>query len=43
MSIKVTPEFRTRALAFKAGLIVLVVLAGILFVTFKAQTGMPFA
>lgn len=43
MSIKVTPEFRSRALAFKAGLIVLVVLAGVLFVTFKAQTGMPFA
>lgn len=43
MSIKVTPEFRARALAFKAGLVVLVVLSAVLFVTFKAQTGMPFA
>jgi phospholipid/cholesterol/gamma-HCH transport system substrate-binding protein len=43
VSIKVTPEFRSRALAFKAGLLVLVLLAGVLYVTFKAQTGMPFA
>lgn len=43
MSIKVTPEFRARSLAFKAGLIVLAVLAVVLYVTFKAQTGMPFA
>lgn len=43
MSIKVTPEFRARALSFKAGMIVLVLLSAILFVTFKAQTGMPFA
>ncbi|RHW28523.1 MCE family protein [Nocardioides immobilis] len=41
--IKVTPEFQSRSLAFRAGGIVLVVLAGVLFLTFKAQTGMPFA
>ncbi|RJS46733.1 MlaD family protein [Nocardioides cavernaquae] len=43
MSIKVTPEFRARALAFKAGMVVLVLVSALLFVTFKAQTGMPFA
>lgn len=43
MSIRVTPEFRSRSMAFRAGLIVLVVLSAILFLTFKAQTGMPFA
>jgi len=43
VSIRVTPEFRNRSLAFRAGLIVLLVLAAILFLTFKAQTGMPFA
>jgi phospholipid/cholesterol/gamma-HCH transport system substrate-binding protein len=43
VNIKVTPEFEARTLAFRAGLIVMVVLAGLLFVTFKAQTGMPFA
>lgn len=43
MSIKVTPELRSRSLAFRAGLVVLVVLSGVLFLTFKAQTGMPFA
>lgn len=43
MSIKVTPELRSRSLAFRAGLIVLVLLAGVLYLTFKAQTGMPFA
>lgn len=42
MSVKVTPELRTRALAFRAGLIVLVVIAAMIYVTFKAQTGMPF-
>lgn len=43
MSINVTPEFRSRSFAFRAGIIVLVVLAAVLFLTFKAQTGMPFA
>lgn len=43
MSIRVTPEFRSRSFAFRAGIIVLIVLAGVLFLTFKAQTGMPFA
>jgi phospholipid/cholesterol/gamma-HCH transport system substrate-binding protein len=43
VSIRVTPEFRARSLAFRAGLIVVVVLAGLLYLTFKAQTGMPFA
>jgi phospholipid/cholesterol/gamma-HCH transport system substrate-binding protein len=43
VSIKVTPEFQSRSLAFRAGLIVLVILAGVLYLTFKAQTGMPFA
>jgi phospholipid/cholesterol/gamma-HCH transport system substrate-binding protein len=43
VSIKVTPEFRSRSFAFRAGIIVLVVLSGVLFLTFKAQTGMPFA
>jgi phospholipid/cholesterol/gamma-HCH transport system substrate-binding protein len=43
VSINVTPEFRSRSFAFRAGLIVLVVLAAVLFLTFKAQTGMPFA
>jgi phospholipid/cholesterol/gamma-HCH transport system substrate-binding protein len=43
VTVKVTPEFLARSLAFRAGLVVLVLLAGVLFVTFKAQTGMPFA
>ena len=43
MSIKVTPEFQARSMAFRAGLLVLVILAAILYITFKAQTGMPFA
>jgi phospholipid/cholesterol/gamma-HCH transport system substrate-binding protein len=43
MSTKVTPEFRARSLAFRAGLFVMLVLLAVLFLTFKAQTGMPFA
>jgi phospholipid/cholesterol/gamma-HCH transport system substrate-binding protein len=43
VSIKVTPEFTAKSLAFRAGLVVLVILAGVLYLTFKAQTGMPFA
>ena len=43
MNIKVTPEFEARSLAFRAGLVVMIVLAAMLALTFKAQTGMPFA
>ncbi|MCW2749041.1 MAG: Mammalian cell entry related domain protein [Aeromicrobium sp.] len=43
MNIKVTPEFEARSLAFRAGLLVMAVLCGLLYLTFKAQTGMPFA
>jgi phospholipid/cholesterol/gamma-HCH transport system substrate-binding protein len=43
VKIKVTPEFQSSSLAFRAGLVVLVVLAGLLYITFKAQSGMPFA
>jgi phospholipid/cholesterol/gamma-HCH transport system substrate-binding protein len=43
VSVKVTPEFQSRSLAFRAGLVVLALLSGVLFLTFKAQTGMPFA
>ncbi len=43
MSIKVTPDFLARSISFRVGLVVLVVLAGVLYLTFKAQTGMPFA
>jgi phospholipid/cholesterol/gamma-HCH transport system substrate-binding protein len=43
VTIKVTPEFRARSLAFRAGLFVMVALLALLFLTFKAQTGMPFA
>jgi phospholipid/cholesterol/gamma-HCH transport system substrate-binding protein len=43
MRTSVTPDFRARSLAFRAGLVVLVVLAAVLALTFKAQTGMPFA
>lgn len=43
MRIKVTPEFQARSLAFRAGVVVLIVLVGVLYLTFKAQTGMPFA
>lgn len=42
MSTKVTPELRSRALAFRSGFIVLAVIAALLYITFKAQTGMPF-
>lgn len=42
MIAKVTPELRSKALAFRAGLIVLAVIAVLLYITFKAQTGMPF-
>lgn len=41
MTIKVTPEFRANTLAFRAGLVVLVVIAAVLVMTFKAQTGLP--
>lgn len=41
--IKVTPEFRANAYAFRAGLVVLVVIGLMLALTFKAQTGAPFA
>jgi phospholipid/cholesterol/gamma-HCH transport system substrate-binding protein len=43
MRVKVTPEFLARSTAFRAGLIVMVALIGLLYLTFKAQTGMPFA
>ena len=43
MTTNVSPDFRARSLAFRAGVIVIVVLAAVLFLTFKAQTGMPFA
>ena len=43
MNVKVTPEFLAKSLAFRAGLVVMVVLAAMLALTFKAQTGMPFA
>jgi phospholipid/cholesterol/gamma-HCH transport system substrate-binding protein len=43
VNVKVTPEFEARSLAFRAGLFVVVALIGLLFLTFKAQTGMPFA
>lgn len=43
MKIKVTPEFRAGALSFRAGMLVLVAIMVVLFVAFKAQTGMPFA
>lgn len=43
MSIKVTPEFRAGALSFRAGILVLIVVVVGLFISFKAQTGMPFA
>lgn len=42
MKTKITPELRNRAFAFRAGLIVLASIAVLLFVTFKAQTGLPF-
>lgn len=42
MSTTVTPELRSRALAFRAGFIVLAVIVVLLYITFKAQTGMPF-
>ncbi|HWJ10443.1 MAG TPA: MlaD family protein [Nocardioides sp.] len=42
MSTKVTPELRNRAFAFRAGLIVLAAIVVLLYITFKAQTGMPF-
>ncbi|WP_250291053.1 MlaD family protein [Frankia sp. CiP1_Cm_nod1] len=38
-----TPEFRARTRSFRAGGIVLAVLAVILYLTFKAQSGLPFA
>lgn len=43
MRIKVTPEFRAGALSFRAGMLVLMAIVIVLFVAFKAQTGMPFA
>lgn len=43
MIVKVTPEFRAGARAFRAGILVMVVIALGLFMAFKAQTGMPFA
>lgn len=43
MRIKVTPEFRAGALSFRAGMLVLIAIVVVLFVAFKAQTGMPFA
>lgn len=42
MSTTITPELRNRAFAFRAGLIVLGAIAILLYITFKAQTGMPF-
>ncbi|GAA3523894.1 MlaD family protein [Nocardioides daeguensis] len=42
MSTTVTPELRNRAFAFRAGLIVLAAIAILVYITFKAQTGMPF-
>jgi phospholipid/cholesterol/gamma-HCH transport system substrate-binding protein len=42
VSTTVTPELRNRAFAFRAGLIVLAAIAILLYITFKAQTGMPF-
>jgi len=43
MTTSVSPDFKARSLAFRAGVVVTVVLAAVLFLTFKAQTGMPFA
>jgi phospholipid/cholesterol/gamma-HCH transport system substrate-binding protein len=43
MRVKVTPELQARSLAFRAGLVVMILLIGLLYLTFKAQTGMPFA
>ncbi|MCW2754434.1 MAG: Mammalian cell entry related domain protein [Marmoricola sp.] len=43
MTDSVTPDFKARSLSFRAGLIVLVVIGAMLYLTFKAQTGMPFA
>ena len=43
MSIKITPEFRAGSLSFRAGIIVLVAVVVGLFISFKAQTGLPFA
>jgi len=42
MSKLITPELRSRAFSFRAGLIVLVIVAALLYVAFRAQTGMPF-
>lgn len=41
--IKVTPEFRANTRSFRAGLVVLTWIGLMLALTFKAQTGMPFA
>ncbi|WP_110207800.1 MlaD family protein [Nocardioides daejeonensis] len=41
MTTKVTPELRNRALAFRAGLVVLAAIMVLVYVTFKAQTGLP--
>jgi len=42
MSKIITPEVRSRAFSFRAGLIVLVLVSAGLYVAFKAQTGFPF-
>ncbi|WP_131770158.1 MlaD family protein [Candidatus Protofrankia californiensis] len=38
-----TPEIRARSRSFRAGVIVFAILAVVLYLTFKAQTGLPFA
>ncbi|AEH09481.1 MULTISPECIES: MlaD family protein [Protofrankia] len=38
-----TPELRARTRSFRAGFVVLAILAVVLYLTFKAQTGLPFA
>lgn len=43
MSSKVTPEFLAKSISFRVGLVVMVILCTVLYITFKAQTGMPFA